>query len=493
MKSIFLPFCCFICSITVAQNFTAKVVDSSTGEAIPFATVITSENNGVITNEEGIFSLTPGMIQSIQDSLYISSMGYEKKSVWLPAQKTEVISLDPKTFELGSVYIDGLQLDVEEIVERIKENIDSNYKMSLSEKSIFFRESNFSTMDKVDFQFKKSSIPELNEELIQNLASKIPRESSYYREVAGDFYGDYRSHKFNIHKAAELYDKNKDVSVDGLTEKLEKIFTDNVKKDSYIKIRSGIFSTKMQLDSAAAANEDDSKAIKVEVKNTDNELFQERVKDHISELYSQLFFHDGTELDFLEKSNRYQFKLKDYSFINEDPVYVIEFSPKGNKDFEGVMFVNTSDYAIVRLEFDNVRPLKKFGLLGITYRHSVYRGKMLFSKDVGGTYSPRYIELENGHQTGIDRPLNVIEKNKFVKGRRKQNELAIHMNIKASNLKKYEFVVFNSVSISELEFSNASENLKVKATYLSKYDPNFWAGYTIMEPNAAIQEFKVIE
>jgi hypothetical protein len=118
---------------------------------------------------------------------------------------------------------------------------------------------------------------------------------------------------------------------------------------------------------------------------------------------------------------------------------------------------------------------------------------MLFGKDIGGTYSPRYIELEDGRQTGVDRPLNVIEKNKFVKGRRKQNELAIHMDIMATTLQKYELVVFNTETISQGEYDSAKENPNIKATYLSKYDPNFWQGYTIMEPNAAIQAFTVLE
>jgi hypothetical protein len=492
MKLIYLIGLSFLFTgICTAQSYTAKVIDQKTGEAIPYASVITGKHSGVITNEEGVFSLTPQMVGRIQDSVYISSMGYEKKGVWLPAQNDKVISLVSKTFELGSVYIDGKGLEVDEIIERVKSNMAANYKMNLSKKQIFFRQSDFNLMDKLDFRFKKSTIPELNESLINSITDKIPRKSSYYREVAGEFYGDYGSHKLYIDKAAELYDKTKDVSVDGLTDKLEKIFQDNVKRNSYIKIRSGIFSTKMQLDSAQAAEGKESEVIKAETKDTNNHYFQQRVKDKISELYSEIFFNDGTELDFLEKSNRYRFELKDYTFIDENPVYIIQFSPKGKKDFEGVMYVNTDDYAIVRLEFENVRPLKKFGLLGITYRHSVYRGKMLFGKDASGTYSPRYIELEDGRQTGVDRPLNVIEKNKFVKGRRKQNELALHMDIMATTVQKYELVVFNTEDISKSLYENVKENPKVKATYLSRYDPDFWKGYTIMEPNAAIQAFKV--
>jgi hypothetical protein len=156
------------------------------------------------------------------------------------------------------------------------------------------------------------------------------------------------------------------------------------------------------------------------------------------------------------------------------------------------MYVNTDDVAIVRLEFDHVRPLSKFGLLGITYRKKVFRGKMIFVKE-GMGYSPKYLELEDGSYFGIDRPLKVIEKNKHVRGRRKQNELSLQLQIKANELIKYELVVFDSQNIGQGAYEAADENKKVKAEYLSAYDPSFWDGYAIIEPNAAIQSFKVLE
>ena len=53
-----------------------------------------------------------------------------------------------------------------------------------------------------------------------------------------------------------MYDKNSDISAEGIGKKLEKIFNDNIKKDSYIKIKSGIFSTKMEVDSILKENEE---------------------------------------------------------------------------------------------------------------------------------------------------------------------------------------------------------------------------------------------
>ena len=476
------------------QNISVTVVDEKTGAPIPFATVETGKNQGVITNEEGVFMLDLNRIRNHQNSVFVSSMGYARKGISLQTQTDDVIKLVPKTFKLQSVFVSNNSFSVKEIIEKVKENLTTNYTVDLSKKKIFFRQSDFNKMNKIDFGFQKSTIEELNKELLDSIAGLIPRKSSYYREVVGDFYGDYGTHKFHVDKAAELYDKTKDVSVDGLSEKLERIFKENVKPDSYLKIKSGIFGTKVQLDSLSDAEEEKKgETVTIGSKDPEQNNFQQHIIDRISELYEQLFFHADSKIDILEKSNRYQFILDDYTFIDEAPVYVIKFEPKRKKDFKGVMYVNTDDFAIVRLEFDNVRPIKKFGLLGITYRNSIFRGKMLFSKDEGGTYSPKYLELENGSFFGVERPLKVIEKNKHVKGRRKQNELSLKLDVQTTNLIKYELVVFNTKSITASDYNSVVENKNVKADYLSKYEPNFWQGYTIMEPNAAIQAFKVVE
>lgn len=479
-------------SIISAQSFTSKVLDKKTNEPVPFATVQYGEHSGVITNEEGVFNFNLRTKATEADSMYLSSMGYEKKSFSLQTQLDSIIYLAPKAFELKSVFLSNNPLEPKEIIEKVKENLDANYRVSLSKKKVFFRQSDLNQMKKVDFGFQKSTIEELNKQLIDSIADLVPKHSSYYREALGDFYGDYSKHKFHVDKAAELYDKNKDVSMDGLSEKMERIFKENIKPDSYLKIKSGLFSTKVQLDSLKAEHEEESDAM-VKVENTDNQNFNQQIKDRISELYEQLFFNEDSKIDVLRKSNRYEFTLEDYTYIDESPVYILKFEPKGKKDFKGTMYVNIDDYAVMRLEFDNVRPIQRFGLLGITYRHNIYKGRMLFQKDTEGGYSPKYLELDSGVYFGLDRPLKVIEKNKYVKGRRKQNELSLKLDMRMTQRNKYELVVFDSENINETNYESAPENKNIKATYLSKYDPTFWEGYNIIEPNAAIQAFKVVE
>lgn len=477
-----------------AQSYSAKVVDAKTGEPIPFATVQTGEHSGTITNDEGVFALSEGQVARLQDSIYISSMGYEKIGVMVNETAPAEISLPQKTTELRQVLLTAENLDPEEILERVKANMEQNYATGLSKQKFFFRQSDYTNMEQLQFTVKESSIPELNQELMNEITTAAQQNEWYYRETLGDIYGDYNGFKINVDKAAELYDKNKDVSIDGLSDKLERIFQENVKRDSYLKIKSGIFGTKVQLDSAKNAESTEPEPIvKVETENTQRPDHTSQVTGRLDELYTQLFFNEETELDFIEKSNRYRWELDSYTFINGEPVYILHFTPKGGRDFEGTLYVNTDDYAIMRVDFTNVRPTNKFGLLGIKWRRNVLRGKMLFAKDENNHYRPQYLELEDGEYTSVDRPLKVIEKNKNVKGRRKQNELSMDMLVKVTSLTKYEFVVFDSETIDEGAYTSARPSSGVEPTYLSAYDAGFWEGYTIMEPNEAIQSFKVVE
>ena len=87
----------------------------------------------------------------------------------------------------------------------------------------------------------------------------------------------------------------------------------------------------------------------------------------------------------------------------------------------------------------------------------------------------------------------VIEKNKNTKGRRKQNELAVKVNFVVTNSSKRELVCFESDQIPEVELNEFKEKAEVIPTYLPQYDPEFWKGYDIIEPNQAIRSFKSIE
>jgi len=492
LKHLLTLLSILIFSYVNAQSFSAKVIDQDTKKPISYATIETGLYQGMVSNEEGEFTFLLENIKQPQDSIYISYMGYETKGLVFEENEGITIALLPRLYELKEVFLTTELLTIKEIIERVKDNLGKNYASILSKKKIFFRQSDIGHIKKMDFGFKKSTIEELNKELLDSITKILPKKSSYYKEVVADLYGDYNKYKLNINKAAELYDKNNDISAEGIGKKLEVIFNENIKKDSYLKIKSGFFSTKKQVDSILQENEEAKAALEKKKKEGTLE-FQEQISTQIANLYEQLFFQEDSKIDVLNKSSRYNFTLDNYTVINEMTVYILKFTPKGGKDFKGTMYVNTQDFAIVRLDFENVQPISKFGLFGITYRNDVFKGKMLFDKDEDGTYGPRFIELLDGSYMGLNRPLKIIEKNKNVKGRRKQNELSLKLDIQGNQLQKKELVVFESENMTQSSYDLIEEKKLIKATYLSKYDPEFWQDYSIMEPNEAIESFKVVE
>ncbi len=496
-KSILLSifFLTFISHIP-AQTISAVVVDKKTKEPIPYATIEISKNKGVITNEEGRFRFSMNKNLATIDSIYISSMGYEKIGVSIQNPMDSIIYIAPKAIALSGVFVSNKQLTIDEIMDNVKEKIDQNYSKDLSHKKLFLRQSDFNDINKINVRLKKSTIEEFDKKFIDSVVSIIPRKSSYYTESLCNLYGNYEKQKLHVIKGVELYDKSNDGSMDALSDRLENILKKNVKPNSYLKIKSGwLPGIKIGMDSIIKNNQEAAE-IHEEMKDPDKDqedYFYKHRKSTLHNLLSSMFFQEDSPLNFIDKSRRYAFELMDYTTIDDHSVYIINFEPKRGADFKGTIYINTSDFAIMRVDYQNVKNLRNFGLLGISFHDTVYKGKTIFTKNEEGKYVIRYIEKIRGNQFGVDRPLKVVEKNKHVKGKRKQNELSVNLDIGAGETTKYELIVFDSQSLTESEYDSSKENKTIKPEYLSRYDPEFWKGHNIIPPNTAIKQFTVIE
>lgn len=475
-----------------AQTINAKVVDKKTNEAIPYATIQIGENQGIVANDEGKFTITLNTAQSKIDSIYISSMGYAKVGVSIQSITDSIIYIQPKAIELKSVFVSNKNLTIDEIIDNVDDNMEDNYRTDLSKKRLFFRETNTSFIKKMDIEFKKSTIQEIDEKLVDSIASVVPRNSVFYAEALCDFYGNTEKQKMNVIKGARLYDKNNGGSLEAIFKKMEKIFRDNVKPDSYIKIRSGLFSQKVQVDSILNANQDASD-IGEGIENPKENFFFKSRKMNLKNLFNETFYQSDTKLNVIKNSGRYNFEQTDYTILGDVGVYVIKFTPKRRGDFKGTLYVNTEDFAVVRVDYSNVKRLRSFNLLGISFEENGYSGTTIFQKGTDGKYDVKFIEKVTENKFGVDRPLSIIEKNKHVKGRNKQNQLSLNLDVLSYAKNKYEVIVFEATKITEGAYKESKENKNVTSTYLSKYDPDFWNGYNIIEPNTAIKQFKVIE
>lgn len=494
LKTIGFSFLLMTCATVSAQTITSKVVDKKTGKPVPYATVEYGENRGVITNEEGLFSFVlDGSFQSL-DSVYVSSMGYAKTGFSLEQLQDSIVFVKPKAIELSGVYVFDKQLEAEEIVEKMIERLPKNVNNEPVRQRYFLRQSVLGNIQKVDFGFEKSTIAELNKELIDSIARAIPRHSHHYTETLGDFLKTSDSYKINVLKAAELYDKKDVNSFEDLGERMEAMFKKNVKPDSYLKIKSGIFSQKVQVEEILEeADAEEAEIVEKEIQRDTTSGLVDSQKWIFDELLGEVYHEEDTKLDLIDKTRKYEFELVGYADIDDMGVYVVDFRPKGNADFKGRLYINIDDFAVMRIDFENLKNLRNFRLLGIFYRETLYRGTMRFAKLPNGRYELKFADFSFGRWFRLDRPLDVIEKNKNVKGRRKQNELRLNVDFRMQNINKWELVVFENRLIDKSEFESFTEDKSVKATYLPSYNPEFWKGYNIMEPNQAIREFKAAE
>jgi len=479
----------------MGQTVNARLLDARTQQGIPYATVQYGPQQGVISNGEGHFSLALEKGSPWPDSIHISSMGYGTKAFALGQLGDSLLYMEPQAIELQGVYLFDKNLEVGDIIQKMKERLPENINASPLRQRVFMRRSNLTDIDRLDLGFEQSTIAELDRDLIDSLANSVPKRAHHYSESLMDLYRKGGEYKLDLIKAAELYSKDNVASLEELGQRMETIFKKNIKRDSYLKIKSGIFSQKVQVDSILESmeTEDSGKVGQGGEKDTLSGILASQ-RSGIRELLGQLYYRKESRLDLIEKTKRYTFTLTGYSEIDGEGVYVIAFAPKrGRADFKGLIYINIEDFAVMRMDFGNTQRLRNFNLLGITYREERYQGSARFSKLPNGRYALRFLDLTQGHFLAVDRPLKVVEKNKHVKGRRKQNELSLNLDFRMRPTEKWELVVFTQQLVEPSVYTDFKEDKDTKARYLPAYDPTFWEGHNIMEPNQALREFKAGE
>lgn len=491
--NLFLNFFILLAGITVlrSQEISAMIKDSLTKEVIPFANIYLSSGKGILSNEEGVFRIQLNDQISSKDSLSISCMGY--KTVVYPVSKFKdsIIFLPSKTIALGSIILSNKNLSAEDIIKEVKKNIAEKYELDLTHKKIFFRESGSQEFKKLRVKVKKSSIKEFNQAFWDSTLLKIPRKNEWHTEVSGSLYGDFSkdNQKLEIDRALELEDKKTTAIFNNIETAFDTILKQNIKKDSYFKLRMGLISTKLEDVELNSSEKDtltpDEKLVK------EKESFSKRRKRIITNIISVLFEKEMLSISVLKKSNRYDFERVDFTYLNNIPVYILKFKPSGNVDYAGKLYIDADKMTLLRAEYKNIKDIRDISLLGFSFKHYFKEIAIQFKKTASGKYALQYLEAIDQFETGVNRAFSILEKNKVVKGRNKQNELKMELNFRTNQFQKYQMVVFESERITQEIFDAFKEKPSILPVNLIQYDPTFWEGYTIIEPNQVIKKFKV--
>ena len=492
IKSVFFLLIILLISSALlnAQELTAVVKDSISQKVIPFASIYVNSGSGVVSNEEGHFRLQYDASKE-KDSIFISCMGYKTLNIPFSKVKDTVFYLSPKTIELNSIILSNNQLDVKEILKEIQKDIPEKYELGLTKKKLFFRETGSQEFKILDVKIKKTSITEFNQTFWDSTLVKIPRKNSWYFELIGNLNGDYnkKNQKLELLRALELEDKEKTAIFENIEKLFDTILKQNVKSNSFFKVRSGIIGGKVEADEINDTSEDTlTSKQKIQKEKDDFLKWRKRV---LSNSIISLFDEEKLDLTILKKASKYKFTQTDFTYLGDTPVYIINFYPDGNADFKGKIYVDADKLALIRIEYKNIQPIRDFSMFGVSFKEDLREVIVQFKKTASEKYSLEYFDFNTSFEGGFDRPLVITEKNKIVKGRNKQNQLKMDLNVVNRNNQRYQLVIFETIPLDIHVFEDFQEKAKILPVNRITYDPNFWEGYMIIQPNAAIKEFRV--
>ena len=492
IKSVFFLLIILLISSALlnAQELTAVVKDSISQKVIPFASIYVNSGSGIVSNEEGHFRLQYDASEE-KDSLFISCMGYKTLNIPFSKVKDTVFYLSPKTIELNSIILSNNQLDIKEILKEIQKDIPEKYELGLTKKKLFFRETGSQEFKILDVKIKKTSITEFNQTFWDSTLVKIPRKNSWYFELIGNLNGDYnkKNQKLELLRALELEDKEKTAIFENIEKLFDTILKQNVKSNSFFKVRSGIIGGKVEADEINDTSEDTlTSKQKIQKEKDDFLKWRKRV---LSNSIISLFDEEKLDLTILKKASKYKFTQTDFTYLGDTPVYIINFYPDGNADFKGKIYVDADKLALIRIEYKNIQPIRDFSMFGVSFKEDLREVIVQFKKTASEKYSLEYFDFNTSFEGGFDRPLVITEKNKIVKGRNKQNQLKMDLNVVNRNNQRYQLVIFETIPLDIHVFEDFQEKAKILPVNRITYDPDFWEGYMIIEPNASIKKFRV--
>lgn len=487
MKHLFLLFS-FILSFTsiFAQNISVKVVDKNTKTPIPFATIKTGKYSGVISNEEGNFSLNldNGNLKNIT----ISCMGYKSKNFTIETIKTSnfVVGIEESVNQLKEVYISNKKPNANDIIAKVLQKINENYEFTLHKYNIFYRATDYVDFKSLDFEIEKAShvstknINKVNYSLDSLSKHIIASKIIQFSDFKGEFNQlDKDSCKLVVAKATKLIDHKKDFSIDNVQEKTQELVLKYLDTTKTYKVKTGIFKVE---DSLSFVDEEFKEAKKNEYKIPD-------LKRKTKSLLNDAQFYDKSLLYNILNSDLYEYSLEDVSYYNDDLTYIINYAPRKSKaKYSGKIFVSSENYAVTKFDYSyyESRHGSKFNLkllLGVKFVENVSEGTIIFQKNSDNKYHPRYIKVTDGNYFYVSRGLKFIENSKA------KNKIGVDFKIEGDSRNKQELLVTANNKLTIADFKLIKEAKKIPYQILKKFENNIWKNEETLEPLEEMKQF----
>lgn len=483
----FISISAFYNQTTQAQTISGTIT-SNTKETVPFATIQIGNEYGVISNEEGNFSIdTKGFKET--DSVTISCLGYEKNAFLLKDFTSKEYVLSEKINELSEVFLNHTALSVDSIMYYVKRNVKNNYRLDLTEFKIFSRKTDYIIGDNADFEIKKSTgfkrkqLQAFNDDFDKLETSLVNNKSKQYTDFVGALKVlNNEKAKLEVEKAITLRDEKNHQSMESLAERGQEMVMKHLDKDKMYTVKSGFF----KVTDSATLNKEEIK------KRQDTVNTLRHAKNESFNLISNSnFANPDASLDFVKNTNKYKYTLKDVTFLDSEMVYIIDFKPKRSSAlYTGTMYVSNESFAVIRADYtfyeNRVGDKLNLRLLfGIKYIEKNQKGIVVYKKATDNYYYPSYINKQIDRYFYVNRPI------KFIENDNSRNKVAFNFKIEGTFKGKSELLILSKKEIQASDYNSFTEKTKIDFENPKTYDANIWADYNVLEPLNDMKNFKV--
>lgn len=484
---IFLTIICLTSFTIYAQNITAKLIDSKTGKPIQYASIKTGKYSGVISNEEGSFTIRTK--DKELESISISCLGYQNKTISIQKIRTQnfTINLEEAINQLGEVYISNKVPNADSIITKVKSKLAINYNSNLNKYNIFRRATDYVDFKNLVFEIEKAShVKKKNLESANNnlkaLSEKI-RESDIvqFEDFKGEFYTlNKDSSKLVVKKATQLLDYKNDFSIEQIQEKSQNIVLKYLDTTKTYKLKSGLFKIEDSLSlKDENSEENNKKEYEVTSLNEETRSFLKR-----SQFYKNSFLNKLLNFDL------YEYTYEDIAYNNAELTHVINFKPKNGKaKYTGQLFISDDTYAITRVDYKYYK--NRHGakvnlrlILGVKYIENLSTGTLLFEKDSSNIYHPKYLKRTTGSYFYVNRDV------KFIENSRARNKVSFSFKIEGDNRNKEELLFTANSKLSIPDFEAIKQEKVAPYKQLSRFEKTIWENEEIIEPLKEMKTFK---
>lgn len=469
----------------LSQSITAKLIDKNTKQPIPYANIKTGTYAGVISNDEGFFTISS---KDDSKSIVISCMGYENRTLTVKEIKSLnfIIELQQAINQLDEVFISTTAPNADTIIARVKARLAENYNFDLQQYNMFKRSTDHVDFKSLEFEIDKASnvkrkqLEGVNTSLTA-LANQVKNSNMVqFTDLKGTMFTlNKDSIKLEIEKATELLDAKNNFSIDNIQEKMQNIILTYLDTTKTYKLKTGLF----KIEDSLSLNDEDFK------EDDSNEFTVSYLNNATKSILKQSQFYENSLLDKFLNPNLYDYSIGDVGYNNGELTYIIAFTPrKGKAKYTGKLYVADDTYAITRTDYSYYKNRRgqKVNLkllLGVKYIENVSKGTIIFAKDSSKLYHPKYIKHTYGSYFYVSRPL------KFIENSSERNKVAFDFTIEGDNRTKEELLVTGQNKLTLLDFQAERQAEKTPFTKLSKYEKTIWDSEGVLEPSLEMKAF----